>query len=147
MNLNKYDLKVSPNYISFRFVSEGKKGKIFKEIVFTPIENPNIWNLGFGDVDPISGTISDSITSDNGDSNKILATVAYATLLFSDNYPDALIYAEGSTPSRTRFYRIGIHKYLEEISETFTIWGLLNDEWQLFQKNTGYQAFVVKRRL
>ncbi|MCP1382272.1 DUF6934 family protein [Runella salmonicolor] len=147
MNLDKYDLKVSQNFISFQFVSEGKNGKILKGIIFTLIEAPNIWNLGFGDIDAISGEISDLVVSDNGDSEKILATVAQSALVFSEKYPDALIYAEGSTPSRTRLYRIGLSRNFEKITETFMIWGLLDDEWYPFQKNTDYQAFVVKRKV
>ena len=46
MNIDKYALKVSENYISFEFVSEGRNGRIQKKIIFTLIEEPNIWNLG-----------------------------------------------------------------------------------------------------
>lgn len=111
------------------------------------IEAPNIWNLGFGDIDAISGEISDLVVSDNGDSEKILATVAQSALVFSEKYPDALFYAEGSTLSSTRFYIIGFSRNFEKITETFLIWGLLDDEWYPFQKNTDYQAFVVKRKV
>lgn len=146
MNIDKYALKVSENYVSFEFVSEGRNGNIQKKIIFTLIEEPNIWNLGFGDVDNLTGEINDLAKSDNGDSEKILATVAQATLTFTKYHPKSLVFAEGSTPIRTRLYRIGISQNFEAISETFLVWGLLGNEWQPFEKNTDYEAFLVKRK-
>lgn len=146
MNLDKYDLKISENYVSFRFTSIGKNGSINKGIVFSYIEELDIWNLGFGDINDLTGEISDLAISDNGDSEKILATVAQATLFFSERHPEAIIYAEGSTHSRTRLYRLGISKYYEEISKTFFVRGLLDNKWVVFERNTDYQAFVVTRK-
>ena len=145
MNLDKYDLKVSENYVAFRFTSTGKNGKILKGVLFSFIEEVGVWNLAFGDIDAMTGEINDLNVSDNGDSEKILATVAQATLFFSDNYPDAIIYAEGSTISRTRLYQMGISKNFDEISKTFSVQGLLHDKWYSFQKNTNYLAFVIQR--
>ena len=76
MNLDKYDLKVSENYVAFRFTSTGKNGKILKGILFSFIEEIGVWNLAFGDIDEMTGEINDLNVSDNGDSEKILATVA-----------------------------------------------------------------------
>ena len=84
--------------------------------------------------------------SDNGDSEKILATVAQSAVIFTNYHPNSLIFAEGSTPIRTRLYRIGISQNFEEISETFLVFGLLENEWHPFEKNTDYQAFLVKRK-
>ena len=147
MNIDKYTLKASENYVSFEFISEGRKGKIQKKIIFSLIEEPNIWNLGFGDVDNLTGEIDDLAISDNGDSEKILATVGQATITFTKYHPNSLVFAEGSTPIRSRLYRIGISQNFEIISETFLVWGLLDNEWQPFEKNTNYQAFLVKRKI
>ena len=146
MNIDKYALKASENYVSFEFISEGKNGRIQKKIIFTFIEGLNVWNLGFGDVDDITGEINDLAKSDNGDSEKILATVAQSAVIFTNYHPNSLIFAEGSTPIRTRLYRIGISQNFEEISETFLVFGLLENEWHPFEKNTDYQAFLVKRK-
>jgi hypothetical protein len=146
MNIDKYALKVSENYVSFEFVSEGRNGRIKKKIIFTLIEEPNVWNLAFGDVEDLTGEINDLAKSDNGDSEKILSTVAHSAIIFTKYHRETLIFAEGSTPIRTRLYRIGISQNFEEISETFLVWGLLNDEWQPFEKNTDYKAFLVKRK-
>ena len=143
MNIDKYALKASKNYISFEFVSEGKNGRIQKKIVFTFVEEFNVWNLGFGDVNNMTGEINDLVKSDNGDSEKILATVAQSVIIFTNYHPDSLVFAEGSTPIRTRLYRIGISQNFEEISETFLVWGLLKNEWHPFEKNTDYQVITI----
>lgn len=77
---------------------------------------------------------------------KVLATVAATVLDFTDSYPNALIYATGSTPARTRLYRIGIANNLNEIKGKFVVLGYANDQWSQFQKGVDYQAFLVKRK-
>ena len=106
----------------------------------------NSRSLGFVDVDNLTGEINDLAKSDNGDSEKILATVAQATLTFTKYHPESLVFAEGSTPIRTRLYRIGISQNFEAISETFLVWGLLGNKWHPFEKNSDYEAFLVKRK-
>ncbi len=65
--------------------------------------------------------------------------------MFTDEYPDALIYAVGTTKSRTRLYQIGISKFFEKAQEDFIIYGQIGVEWYLFEKNINYEAFLVKR--
>lgn len=65
---------------------------------------------------------------------------------FTDNDKDAWVYATGSTKSRTRLYRMGITKYLEEINEDFLLYGLINGEWEPFKKEVDYTAFVAQRK-
>ncbi|MFH1003912.1 MAG: hypothetical protein V1781_00190 [Bacteroidota bacterium] len=54
--------------------------------------------------------------------------------------------ATGSTKSRTRLYRIGISKYLNEIEKDYNIYGLRNEEWEHFIKDIEYEAFLAKRK-
>jgi hypothetical protein len=63
--------------------------------------------------------------------------------LFSRPY---LIYATGSTKSRTRLYRIGITKYLQEIRAEFELYGQVGDEWHEFTVGVEYEAFLAKRK-
>lgn len=56
---------------------------------------------------------------------KVLATVVATIYTFLDDFPNAYIYAEGSTHSRNRLYRRGITKYLTEALEDFIIYGFL----------------------
>ncbi len=62
------------------------------------------------------------IITDNGDSEKVLATVVGAIYMFTEQYPDAWVYAVGSTAARTRLYRMGINKYFDIANQDFNIW-------------------------
>ena len=106
----------------------------------------DFYNLAFGDRDPITGEIDDKVVSNNGDMEKVLATIVAAVYSFTDRFPEAWIYAEGSTPARTRLYRINIVKYLSVINEDFDLRCLLNGEWEEFNPSVDYQGFVVKRK-
>ena len=90
--------------------------------------------------------IDDTIISNNEDSEKVLATVVATLYAFTDKYPDAWIYAVGSTKSRTRLYRMGITKYLSEVYEDFDMLGEWNDNWEAFQKDVEYESFLVRRK-
>lgn len=77
---------------------------------------------------------------------KVLATVVATVFAFTDKYSDSVIYATGSTKSRTRLYRMGITKYLKEIQQDYEVFGLLNSLWHPFEKGVDYEAFLVKRK-
>jgi hypothetical protein len=145
MNLLKYNLTTGEAVNTFNFVSEGKNGNITKLIIFTEAEVKDFFYLGFGDFDEKTGEIDDEAISNNGDRDKILATVANAVIEFTDNYPNAVIYATGSTDSRTRLYQIGITILLKEATNIFRIFGDINGEWEEFIPNKRYQGFVEKK--
>ena len=84
--------------------------------------------------------------SNNGDSKKVLATVAATLYKFTDEYPDAVIAATGSSLARTRLYRIAISNALHQINIDFSILGYLDDEWELFKPNRNYTAFLITRK-
>ncbi|MBS1660779.1 MAG: hypothetical protein JST68_06985 [Bacteroidetes bacterium] len=130
----------------FEFVSEGPKGRIFKLVQFGETNLKDVYNLAFGDKDPVTGEINDSIVSDNKDSEKVLATVVATVYAFTDKYPHAWIYATGSSKSRTRLYRMGLTKYLKEIIEDFELYGQNEGKWQDFEKGVEYDAFLVQRK-
>lgn len=146
MNLPRYTLSSDVDLVTFEFISEGVKGKIHKLIQFTPTNLKGIYNLAFGDKDLKTGKIDDQIISNNGDSEKVLATVVSAIYAFSEKNEETMIYATGSTESRTRLYRIGITKYLEEANRDFEIFGELEDSWELFERNKDYLGFLLVRK-
>ncbi|HMI64472.1 MAG TPA: hypothetical protein VK517_00440 [Cyclobacteriaceae bacterium] len=83
MNLVQYPFTSNREFLEFTFYSEGPHGNIEKRIRFKKIYgHHNAYNLAFGDLDPKTGEISDSITTDNKDTDKVLATVASANCLF-----------------------------------------------------------------
>lgn len=129
MRNEKYSIKALPTLMEFEFISSGPNGDIIKVIQYTPTNIPNVYNLGFGDKNNNTGDISDSITSNNGDREKVLSTVAFTTLKFLNRYQNYSVLAVGLTPARTRLYQIGIMKNLPEISVEISILGLHNDNW------------------
>jgi hypothetical protein len=146
MKLPKYPLTSSEKMMTFEFVSEGKNGLIYKLVKYQPTNLKGLYNLAFGDKNIKSGVIDDTAISNNGDSEKVLATVVATVYAFTDKYPDVWIYATGSTKTRTRLYRIGISRFFDEISKDFEIFGELNNEWEEFKTNVEYNGFLVKRK-
>lgn len=144
MILERYELKAGRNLTTFEFLSEGKKGQIQKVIQFEPMNYENLYNLAFGDWNIETGSIDDKVISDNGDIEKVLATVVAAVYAFADKYPDVWVYATGSTASRTRLYRMGINKYFNIVSEDFDIMGEHQNEWEWYCAGRDYQAFAVR---
>ena len=146
MLLPRYELKSDESLTVFEFVSVGRKGEIPKIVQYSETNLKDFYNLGFGDKDLQTGEVDDTVISDNGDSQKVLATVAATAYAFTDKYPEAWIYATGSTKSRTRLYRIGLTNNLDEITEEFELYGQREGEWQEFVKGVEYEAFLVRRR-
>jgi len=146
MKLPKYPLASSDSLMTFEFVSEGMKGLIHKLVRYQPTNLKDIYNLAFGDKDHTTGNIDDTVISNNGDSEKVLATVVATVYAFTDKYPNVWIYATGSTKSRTRLYRMGITKFISEVNEDFEVLGELNDEWETFKKDVEYEGFLVRRK-
>ena len=146
MKNEKYNTKALPSLMEFEFISSGPNGKIIKVIQYTPTNIPNIYNLGFGDKNNNTGDISDSVTSNNGDREKVLSTVAFTTLEFLNKYPNYSVLAIGLTPARTRLYQIGIMKNLIEIANEISILGLHNDNWISLKKGVNFDAFLASKK-
>ena len=146
MKLDRYELKAEDSLMVFDFVSDGPKGRIPKLVKFSETNLKDLYNIAFGDKDLTTGNLNDLSISNNGDSEKVLATVVSTIYAFTDYYPNSLIYATGSTKARTRLYRMGITKYLNDIKKDFDIYGLRNDEWESFEKEIEYDAFLAKRK-
>ncbi|KGO85742.1 hypothetical protein Q765_15105 [Flavobacterium rivuli WB 3.3-2 = DSM 21788] len=156
MNYPKYNLATNTDATVFEFVSEGTKGTIVKAIVYTVTDSEMVYNLGFGDkiiLDEETGEIDvdDSVISDNGDRDMVLATVAKSAYIFTEIYPERALFFMGSTVSRTRLYRMAISKNFEEISKTFSIFGaILQVDGGIvdvpFDSKTDFYGFLIKRK-
>ena len=117
----KYQLKAEQDLTVFNFISEGPKGRIPKLIEIKETNLKDFYNLAFGDKDLETGEINDKIVTNNDDTEKVLSTVVSAVYAFTENRPNAWVYATGSTKSRTRLYRMGINKYFNEVEKDFEI--------------------------
>jgi hypothetical protein len=143
---DKYNIELGNSVLNYEFISVGKKGEITKIVQYIPMDVQGFFNLAFGDRNEF-GELDDMAISDNGDSQKVLATVASTLYTFTDKYPDAFIFATGSTDVRTRLYRIGISNNQDEIERDFVIFGILDGNWQVFEPNKPYEGFLVKRKI
>lgn len=146
MKLDKYPVTIGETSMVFEFVSEGIRGSIPKLIIYSDTHLHNFYNLGFGDKDQKTGGINDDVITNNGDSEKVLATVASTLYIFMDKFPDAMVFATGTTKARTRLYRIGISNNLAEIEKDFDVYGLVENGWRRFEKQKEFSAFLVMKK-
>lgn len=148
MKKPKYTYKSEHRFKHFEFISEGRHGLIKKIVEYTETGNENVYNLGFGDYDEKTQSINDLSVTNNGDSTKVLATVASTVYAFTEKYPNAWIFATGSTSVRTRLYRMGITNNLEEIKNDYKVFGLRieDNEWEEFIIGEDYTAFMITKK-
>jgi hypothetical protein len=148
MNLDRYPFFSNDDFKEYSFYSEGPKGRIKKVIKFMKIQDSiTVFNLAFGDEDPLSGVVSDSVTTNNKDRDMVLATVANAVNAFCDHHGNHYIYAEGRNPARTRLYQISISRFWNEISNEFDVYSIIDGVSYSFQQNVNDEAFLVKRKI
>ncbi|MBO9204983.1 MULTISPECIES: DUF6934 family protein [Niastella] len=148
----KYDVyagvKIKSDFSTFEFMSEGHNGKIPKRIQFTETPWPNIYNLAFGDIKE-NGDLDDLTISNNGDRNKILATILKVVEDYTVKFPERFVFFSGSTEHRTRLYRMAIGLHFEELSSKFEIYVDIKGERDFipFQKALNIRAFLIKRKI
>lgn len=145
MNTEKYTIVSDTSHIAYEFLSEGPKGTIRKFIFYEKIGD-DIYNLSFGDWAKGVPKGDDRVRSNNNDRNKVLLTVASTVFDFLAYYPDAIIIVKGSTASRTRLYQMGITANLDPIRGSFTILGLIDGNWQSFEKGRNYSSFSLAKK-
>jgi hypothetical protein len=147
MNKPKYLYKSEEQLFFFEFISEGAKGRIKKIVQYSETSTKNVFNLGFGDFDEETNGIDDLSVTNNGDSLKVLATVASTVYAFTEKRPEAWILATGSTSVRTRLYRMGITNNLAEITEDFKVFGYTEKGvWEEFVVGEDYEAFLLTKK-
>lgn len=151
----QYDLYRNTETTIFEFKSVGPNGEVKKIITFNPTQSKEIYNLAFGDLIYNEAQkryiLDDSTITNNKDRNFILATVAKSVYLFTERYPEKMVFFKGSTLGRTRLYRRAISINLEELSETFTIFGAIKNELGKvirvpFKANGDFFGFIIKRK-
>jgi len=108
--LDKYQYAADKTFMVYHFISNGPKGPIQKIAKFNLI-GENLYNFGFGDLDPTTGNISDIVVSDNRDVDVIMGTVGAIIFDFTNLFPDAMISIQGTNRARTRLYQMNINKH------------------------------------
>lgn len=156
MDLEHYEIE-NLDERTFRFFSIGSKGKFEMRVKFSYVWQ-NTYNLGFGVLDPVTEALDDLIELRNGDSQKILATVANTVLLFLERFPHVRVYATGNTRVRTRLYQMGINRILPLLSD-YTVTGYKSKtnrcenvgeatfsrhgQWREIELGVEYDAFLI----
>lgn len=146
MHIEKYALKAESALTVFEFISEGPKGAIRKLVQFQETNEAGLFNLAFGDADDVTGELDDLAISNNGDGEKVLATIVAALYAFFEKHPDAFVYATGSTRARTRLYRMGITKFYNEMVDDFFLYGQVGDKFYEFEIGKDYLGFLAQRK-
>ena len=142
---------------NFEFLSHGVKTFQMRVSytysgIIEPVTKKYLYNLGFGVLSINSETgleeIDDKITTNNGDKDKILSTVALTATPFFDEHPNSILFFIGSSPSRTRTYQMAIRQNIEMLKKNFVIRGYVENSNlpEEFQKNKNYEAFLIEQR-
>lgn len=140
------NILANQEYDTFDFISVGKNGRIYKRIAFAPLRR-HIFSLTFGDVTE-EGVIDDRNVSDNGDRDKILATIVRAINVYIGKYPKRWVYLTGSTPARNRLYRMVVNKHFEELSKLFEIFMEVDDtQYSKYQGDGNVTGILIRRNL
>lgn len=87
MNYPRYDYSAEDELNIFEFDSIGKKGKIKKIVQYTEMSVKGYYNLGFGDLDIETREVNDEVITNNGDGQKVLATVVSTLYAFTGKIP------------------------------------------------------------
>jgi hypothetical protein len=138
-----YPFRASEDYLFYYFESRSEERTIAKAIEFAQI-GQNTYNLAFGDLAD-NGDLDDLVVSNNGDMQKIIATVAQVIVTFLGAYYSKQIYFTGSSPARTRLYRAILNKEIDNWSDVFDIKGVSNSGLVSFPTQVDCDAFLIKR--
>jgi hypothetical protein len=145
MELERYSPVTDHKHDTYEFLSEGPKGTIKKVVQYRAL-TPGVYNLAFGDWDEAGQEIRDDTRTNNADQDKVLATVAATVIDFMMYHPQAILFARGSTPARTRLYQMGIRRNWHVISDLFDVQGFTSEGWEPFAQSKNYQAFALKAK-
>jgi hypothetical protein len=136
-----YQFTSSREALRYEFESIGDR-IIPKVVLFNITDLPGIYSLTLANL-LADGSLDDTTVSDNGDMEKILATVFQCMSAFLNDHPTSIVAFSGSSEARTRLYQIAIARELEDVSNRFNIWGLTQDAIEPFQRNKAYDGFMI----
>ena len=144
MNQPFYEFTVQNEATRFIFESAGKQS-IQKIVLLMDTSEPNLFQLSLADILD-DGSFDFLNISNNGDFEKVMATVAQIIMVFFKQNPEAVVAFTGSTPQRTRLYRIVLVRELHQISNRFLVKGLTDDGFVDFEPDKDYAGFVIYRK-
>ena len=156
MKIEKYQIRSESDGLKYFFDSVGKiiiekvvHYQLFPSAIVMKLGLPpqmEVYNLAFGDKISETDDFSDKISSNNGDMEKVLSTVADTTFYFWEKYPQATLFLTGSSVSRTYLYQKKIERYWQEINQVAYVVGQFDLQFELFEKCKRYDAFLIIRK-
>jgi hypothetical protein len=147
MKYPRYEYSAEAEMYFFEFKSIGPKGTIKKVVQYSEMSVVGYYNLAFGDYDETINDIDDEVITNNNDARKVLSTVVSTVYAFTGKYPDAKVFATGSSEARTRLYRMGISNNLDELKTDFQVFGMNHDGvLEEFIVGEDYIGFLVTRK-
>jgi hypothetical protein len=141
MNQPFYEFTTLNGAMRFDFTSVGLR-IIHKVVIYQKLPRPDSYNLVLADVNEYN-QLDDFSVSDNGDRDKILATVVQTLFTFFEQHPLAAVSFTGSTSARTRLYQVAIARELDRAGERLDVYGLIDDQPEPFERNKPYVGFVI----
>jgi hypothetical protein len=139
------DLMAVPDLSIFRFISEGVPAHITKEIRFAELPDSGMYSIHMGDIKQ-NGDFDPFAISNNGDRNRVLATVFRAIEMYTEKYPARSILIGSLTKQRARLFRIAIGANMKILSRVFTILEVHEGRFSPFKPNTDSTIFHLRRK-
>jgi hypothetical protein len=97
MDIERCQTSISIDHKIYSFVSKGDNVNFIKKVIFSETDQDGLYNLSLGDYNAGTKEIDYYFISDNGDKDKILATVVACFFSFFKYNAKAWIYVYGST--------------------------------------------------
>lgn len=119
-------------------------------VQFQSTHHKGFYNLGFGDL-MADGSVDDTLATNRGESRRVLSTVAFTAFLFLDRHPRCRVIFQGTTPARTRLYRMALNHALGELQTAFVVEGLRMGKdgclrLRPFHGEGHYEAFILRKK-
>ena len=110
------------------FVSDGRR-KVIKCVRFSLVDlSAQLYNLSLVDWQYETNSFTDKIVTNNGDTIKVLQTVAFSMQCFFDRFPHSTVYFTGNSPSRNRLYKMQINNHRNLWENEYCIIVILNSQ-------------------
>lgn len=74
----------------------------------------------------------------------ILNTVAAIVLAFLESKGDAIVFAQGATPAKTRLYQMSLNANMPDINQKLVIIGFRDNMWEKFDSTKNYEALAAQ---
>ncbi len=62
------------------------------------------------------------------------------------HHPDAVLFAKGESPAKTRLYQMGFNANWHEINRLFIVQGFDRGVWEDFDREKNYEAFILRAK-